>query len=155
MFVGRLTGDEFAIAYPCLNQEELAIVEKQIREKINEPIASQTSPFKRVCHDRRSLVSDHGTEDEKLLKHANLALIEAHSNMFLFECIEPCMDGKALDRLVLENHLHHALKKNELYLVYQPQIDIEGNQIQGVEALIRWQHPKLWSYFPGAIYSDC
>ena len=52
------------------------------------------------------------------------------------------MDGKALDRLVLENHLHYALKKNELYLVYQPQVDIETGQIQGVEALLRWQHPK-------------
>ena len=142
VFVGRLTGDEFVIAYPCLNQEELAIIEKQIREKINEPMQVKHHLLNVSVTIGGALYPDHGTEDEKLLKHANLALTEALQQHVPFRMYEPYMDGKALDRLVLENHLHYALKKNELYLVYQPQVDIESNQIQGVEALLRWQHPK-------------
>ena len=142
VFVGRLTGDEFVIAYPCLAQEELFILEKQIREKVNEPMQVKHHLLNVSVTIGGAMYPDHGTEDENLLKHANLALNEALHQHVPFLMYEPSLDGKALDRLVLENHLHYALKKNELYLVYQPQVDIEKNQIQGVEALLRWQHPK-------------
>jgi EAL domain-containing protein (putative c-di-GMP-specific phosphodiesterase class I) len=46
-------------------------------------------------------------------------------------------------RFTLENSLRMALTNNELYVLYQPQINIKKKQIYGFEALIRWQHPKL------------
>jgi len=44
---------------------------------------------------------------------------------------------------VMENHLRHALENKELFLVYQPQIDINTKQVIGAEALLRWQNPEL------------
>jgi EAL domain-containing protein (putative c-di-GMP-specific phosphodiesterase class I) len=94
------------------------------------------------------LYPSHGNDGDELLKHANMALMEAQQQHVPFQMYQPSMDGKAFDRLVLENHLHYALQKNELRLVYQPQVDIESGIIQGVEALIRWHHPNYGSISP-------
>src|ERR1017187_9498260 len=51
--------------------------------------------------------------------------------------------AQAVERLTLENSLKLALDKKELFLVYQPQMDIVSGKIIGLEALLRWQHPEL------------
>jgi EAL domain-containing protein (putative c-di-GMP-specific phosphodiesterase class I) len=53
------------------------------------------------------------------------------------------MNAQAVERLTLENGLRLALDKKELFLVYQPQIEIATGRIIGLEALLRWQHPEL------------
>jgi EAL domain-containing protein (putative c-di-GMP-specific phosphodiesterase class I) len=53
------------------------------------------------------------------------------------------MNAQAVERLKLENGLRLALEKKELFLVYQPQIEIATGRIIGLEALLRWQHPEL------------
>jgi len=53
------------------------------------------------------------------------------------------MNVHALERLKIENSLRKALEKEELFLVYQPQMDIATGRITGLEALLRWQHPEL------------
>lgn len=149
VFVGRLTGDEFVIVYPGLDQEEeLAVFCKQIRELINEPMQVKHLLLNVSVTIGGSLYPNHGNEGEELLKYANIALMEALQQHVPFQMYKPSMDGKALDRLVLENDLHYALQKNELYLVYQPQVDIVTGQIKGVEALLRWHHPTYGSISP-------
>ena len=95
-----------------------------------------------------SLYPNHGNEGDELLKHANMALMEAVQQQVSFQMYQPCMDDKALDRLVLENDLHYALQKDELHLVYQPQIDIVTGQIKGLEALLRWNHSRYGPISP-------
>jgi EAL domain-containing protein (putative c-di-GMP-specific phosphodiesterase class I) len=53
------------------------------------------------------------------------------------------MNAQVVERLTVENNLRLALERQELFLEYQPQIDIHREQITGLEALIRWRHPKL------------
>ena len=53
------------------------------------------------------------------------------------------MNAQVVERLTLENSLRLALDKKELFLVYQPQMDIATGRITGLEALLRWQHPEL------------
>jgi len=53
------------------------------------------------------------------------------------------MNAQVVERLTVENNLRLALERQEFFLEYQPQIDIHSEQITGLEALIRWQHPKL------------
>jgi diguanylate cyclase (GGDEF)-like protein/PAS domain S-box-containing protein len=149
VFVGRLTGDEFVIVYPYLNQEdEWVSVCKWIQNQINEPLQVKHLLLNVSVTIGGALYPNHGNEGDELLKHANIALMEAQQQHVPFQMYQPPMDGKAFDRLVLENDLHHALQKNELHLVYQPQVDIVTGQIQGLEALLRWHHPSYGSISP-------
>ena len=132
VFVGRLTGDEFIIVYPYLDQEdELIEFCKRIQDQINEPMQVNHLLLNVSVTIGSSIYPDHGNEGDELLKHANVALMEAVQQQVSFKMYQPCMDDKALDRLVLENDLHYALQKDELHLVYQPQVDIVTGQIKG------------------------
>jgi EAL domain-containing protein (putative c-di-GMP-specific phosphodiesterase class I) len=59
-----------------------------------------------------------------------------------FQFFSSTMNDKAFERLALENDLRRAIKREEFFLLYQPQIDILTGEIVGAEALIRWQHPE-------------
>ncbi|WP_428909496.1 EAL domain-containing protein [Niallia sp. Krafla_26] len=143
VFVGRLTGDEFVIIYPEMDQEdELMAFCKQIQDHVNEPMQVKHLLLNVSVTIGGSLYPHHGEGGEELLRHANMALMEAVQQQVPFQMYKPSMDGKALDRLVLENDLYYALQKNELHLVYQPQIDIVSRKIQGLEVLLRWHHSK-------------
>lgn len=149
VFIGRLTGDEFAIIFPGLHQEdEWVSLCKQIQNKVNEPLQVKHLLLNVSVTIGSALYPNHGDEGDELLKHANIALMEAQQQQVPFKMYQSAMGGKAFERLVLENHLHHALPRNELRLVYQPQVDIVTGKIQGVEALIRWHHPSFGSISP-------
>ena len=149
VFVGRLTGDEFGIVYPLLDQEdELVKMCRRIQTLINQPMQVKHLLLNVSVTIGGVLYPNHGNEGDELLKHANMALMEAQQLHVPFQMYQPSMDGKAFDRLVLENHLHYALQKNELQLVYQPQVDSVTGEIQGVEALIRWNHSSYGAISP-------
>jgi EAL domain-containing protein (putative c-di-GMP-specific phosphodiesterase class I) len=87
---------------------------------------------------------EHGTDSETLIKNADAAMYSAKErgcNNFQFFTKD--MNAKAVERLTLESGLRLALDKKELFLVYQPQIEIATGRIIGLEALLRWQHPEL------------
>lgn len=60
-----------------------------------------------------------------------------------FRFYTPDMNTQAVERLNLERNLRQALPRKELFLVYQPQVDVATGRIIGLEALLRWQHPEL------------
>jgi EAL domain-containing protein (putative c-di-GMP-specific phosphodiesterase class I) len=60
-----------------------------------------------------------------------------------FQYFSHDMNVKATERLLLENCLRKAVERGELYLVYQPQVNLHTGTLVGVEALLRWQHPEL------------
>jgi EAL domain-containing protein (putative c-di-GMP-specific phosphodiesterase class I) len=90
-----------------------------------------------------------GADVNELLKNAASAMHHAkdcgkNNYQFFTESI----NEKAYERLSMANKLHSALEREELYLLYQPKIDIQRQQIVGFEALVRWQHPVLGSVPP-------
>ena len=91
----------------------------------------------------------HGEDVPTLLKNAESAMFDAKRqgrNMLQFYRHELNVDTGM--RLKLENALRHAVERNELFLVYQPIIDVESRSICGVEALVRWRHPELGTIPP-------
>lgn len=91
----------------------------------------------------------HGEDVASLLKNAESAMFDAKRqgrNMLQFYRHELNVDTGM--RLKLESALRHAVDRNELFLVYQPIIDVDSRSICGVEALVRWRHPELGTIPP-------
>ena len=86
---------------------------------------------------------DH-TADE-VLRNADVAMYTAKTNgKNRLEVFEPGMHAAALTRLALKGDLERALERGEFSLVYQPIVRLAGGRLSGVEALLRWQHPRAW-----------
>jgi EAL domain-containing protein (putative c-di-GMP-specific phosphodiesterase class I) len=87
---------------------------------------------------------EHGADCETLIKNADAAMYGAKdSGRNNFRFFAEDMNVQALERLRLENRLRSALSKNELFLMYQPQMQLATGRVTGLEALLRWQHPEL------------
>lgn len=85
-----------------------------------------------------------GEDTESLLKNADLAMYHAKRlgpNAFAF--YRESMNALVLKRLTLENLLRQAIDRGELYLVYQPQVALEGGRLRGMEVLLRWNSREL------------
>src|SRR5690606_23181180 len=85
---------------------------------------------------------DAGTVEE-VMSHADTALYRAKQDgRGVYRFYHSAMGAEVRDRRMLEHDLRHAVSRNELNLVYQPQVDIKTGTVTGFEALIRWTHPE-------------
>lgn len=86
-----------------------------------------------------------GNSNNKLIKHAQFAMYEAGNVPERMLFYKSSMLNVRTRRVELENDLYNALEKNELFLKYQPQLNIQTGEIESMEALVRWKHPiKGW-----------
>src|SRR5262249_32882151 len=91
-----------------------------------------------------SVFPNDGDEAETLVKNADTAMYRAKDRgRDRYELYAPAMTVNAVERLALESHLRRALVQGELRLHYQPILDLATGGVHGLEALLRWQHPKL------------
>lgn len=129
--------------------EVSAVVEKMITE-FREPFHSSCGMeiFLTVSAGVTIYPAD-GENIESLLKNADTALHHSKDmggdNYHFFN---KEMNFRAFKKLEMELSLRHALERKEFYLVYQPQINSRTNEMIGVEALIRWNHPELGLIYP-------
>ena len=143
--VARVGGGEFAIVLTNIQDTRTAMATAQ------RVIAEMAAKFSIMGHSMNisfnigtSIFPDHGKNAEELIQSADVALYSAkqegpnEARLFTEEMNVPIME-----QLTLEHGLGMALDRNELFLVYQPQVDIRTKTITGLEALLRWQHPKL------------
>ena len=146
--VARLGGDEFVVLIEQLSSEpaELARAARAVGEKILQLLSA---PYLLAGYQYRSTPSigiapfDHGrTSVGELLKQADLAMYQAKTaGRSTLRFFDPDMQAAVTQRATLEGDLRVALAKDEFLLQYQPQSDRSG-RVVGVEALVRWRHPR-------------
>lgn len=143
--VARLGGDEFVILLTSLEREDQILpLARACAESISKPIDIDGKELRVSLSIGISIYPKDGEDINTLLRNADVAMYRAKEtgNDFpQFHTNE--MNLRVQERLTLENNLRIALEKNEFILYYQPLIDLTTNKIFGVEALLRWQHPKL------------
>jgi diguanylate cyclase (GGDEF)-like protein/PAS domain S-box-containing protein len=141
----RVGGDEFLIVLTALKEAaDAAVAAERLMNTMTAEFVVQGHSLGISCSVGISIFPEHGADSETLIKDADAAMYcakESGRNNFRFFTKD--MNTQAVERLTLENGLRLALDKKELFLVYQPQIEIATGRIIGLEALLRWQHPEL------------
>jgi diguanylate cyclase (GGDEF)-like protein len=151
-FVARLGGDEFGIL-----QTEMSDLSGStaLASKIHSVLAV---PYQLAANELHlsasigiSIYSDQTAGPDELLAQADLALYGAKGegrDQYRFHSED--LDREIRERVTLTEDLRQALAKNELELYYQPQVELSTGRIAGMEALVRWNHPKLGLLKPAA-----
>jgi len=141
--VSRLGGDEFVILLDNLASTENAT---QVADKLLRSLEAAYIVDKQELYVSASigisLYPQDGSDATTLIKHADLAMYQSKtSGRKRYSLYTPEQSLGLEERLSLSASLRHGLERNEFVLYYQPQLDINAQQVIGVEALIRWIHP--------------
>lgn len=148
--VARLGGDEFVILLDQLVQpSDVEAIVKQLLSVIQKPFVLNDTSAIISTSIGVAFSSNYITDADSMLRNADIALYRAKANgKAVYEVFDDEMHVEVMERLQLETDLRRALEaingeQNELAVYYQPIIDTNTLVIVGVEALLRWQHPKL------------
>lgn len=143
--LARLGGDQFALVQADIEQPyEAAELAQSILDDLEAPFALDHQEIRLRATIGITLFPEDGDSTEKLLQKAEQTMTLAKSrsrNRYQFYIAS--VDSEMRRRRELEKDLREALSRNQLYLVYQPQISYRDHRVVGVEALLRWQHPEL------------
>lgn len=141
--VSRFGGDEFAVLVEEVTAADANTAACRIGQAMARPLSSIGGQNIYLSASIGiSLFPDDGEDAETLLKQADSAMYRAkesgkRTHQFFTSDLKRAVD----ERLRLENGLRRAIDRDELFLLYQPQIDMASGTLIGVEALVRWQHP--------------
>lgn len=143
--VSRLGGDEFIVLVTDISRnQDATMMATRILHVLAQPYFVKGHEVFISASIGISLYPSDGETVESLLKNADTAMYCAKDhgkNNYKF--YTNSMNAAAVERLTLENNLRKALDRDEFLLNYQPQIHIKSGCVSGMEALIRWYHPKL------------
>ncbi|WP_260740882.1 putative bifunctional diguanylate cyclase/phosphodiesterase [Tunturiibacter lichenicola] len=148
--VARVGGDEFVVVMPDITSvadvEQCAanLVARLAPEISIEDHLVRVTASVGVC-----IFPDFASDAKHLLKRADSAMYAAKENgRNQHQIFSESMLKETAERLTMEHALRHALANGELSMHYQPQISLTTGAITGMEALLRWTHPKLGSISP-------
>ncbi len=149
--VARLGGDEFTVILPNIQGlEEVKQVAESIALSFSDPLVVSDYDLFVTSSMGISIFPDNGQTVDALFMNADIAMYRAkEQGRNKYEFYNSTMNSSSIDKLKIETALQKALDNNELFLVYQPKNCIETNEINGMEALIRWLHPTMGIVAPG------
>jgi diguanylate cyclase (GGDEF)-like protein/PAS domain S-box-containing protein len=175
--VARFGGDEFAVLVSDIEEPaDAATVTARLLAAIAEPIAIQEAAgaaaaagvTDKILHAISEPYSIQGNEIrsgatvgiavygpdipdiETMLSHADVALYRAKSEARgAYRFFSDAMDTEVRARVALGTELREAIASEQLFLMYQPQVELDTGRIVGLEALVRWQHPTRGTVGPG------
>jgi diguanylate cyclase (GGDEF)-like protein len=140
--VARLGGDEFAVLLPDV--PDLSVAEDVATYLLSVLSKSFSAGGVRLVVQASlgiSLAPDHGSDVHTLMKNADIALYEAKRDRARFCAYRAEEDTHTPQRLAILADLRSAVDNDELFLEYQPKINLQTGEVSGVEALVRWNHP--------------
>jgi predicted signal transduction protein with EAL and GGDEF domain/FixJ family two-component response regulator len=142
--LARLGGDEFTILIPDLERVEHALnVAHRVKDAMRRPFVIEGNEIFVTASIGISLFPEDGDDCTSLLKYADTAMYHAKTcgknNAKLYSS---SLTMQIMSHVKLEVGLRRALQNDELYLLYQPQLDVRSSEIVGVEALVRWRHAE-------------
>lgn len=150
--LARLGGDEFTLIVEGLKDtDELPIIADKILDEFKAPFVLGGYNLDISVSIGISVFPRDSNDPIELIKHADTAMYSAkESGRNTYQFYRQELTSSAFEYFATEIALRKALVNEEFFLVYQPQYDIDGVTLIGVEALIRWKHPDLGVVSPAA-----
>jgi diguanylate cyclase (GGDEF)-like protein len=142
--LGRVEGARFLIACSGLTSQDPKLTElvQYLIDGLQKPTVLNDIDIRPLIRIGIAVYPEDAKNTVDLLARAEIALANAaESTDVSYAFCDPDTNERVREQLELESELHRALEREEFFLVYQPQIKLETGEIQGVEALLRWQHP--------------
>lgn len=142
--ISRIGGDEFSVLLPeVTNTEAVAGVARKILDALDKPFRVEGHDLFVTASIGISCYPSDGDDAETLLKCADAAMYRAKElGRNQAQLFTASMNERYVRRLALEQHLHHAIEREQLELYYQPVYDRARRRIVSVEALLRWRDPN-------------
>ncbi|HEX2863167.1 MAG TPA: bifunctional diguanylate cyclase/phosphodiesterase, partial [Deinococcales bacterium] len=149
--ISRRGGDEFMLVLTDLRDPEDAVrVTRKLLRALRAPFTVAGTELHVTGSFGLALYPQDGRDASTLQRHADVAMYRAKAlGRNELQCFTPTLGETALARLRLEGELRHALERGELEAYYQPQLDAKSGRVVGLEALVRWHHPRLGLLPPG------
>jgi diguanylate cyclase (GGDEF)-like protein len=142
-FIARLGGDEFALLLPHGGQADSRAEASRILSVFDQPFEIDGIRFELRASAGVAVAPDHAADSQALLRRADEAMYAAKSSDSAVAMYRAGQTTTAIGRLGLLNDLGAAIPGGELFLEYQPQVDLRAVRTVGLEALIRWRHPVV------------
>ncbi len=143
--IARLGGDEFAFIAPVGSAGEANDLAAALVDALSEPISLDGLQVD-VTASVGIAIHNEGDDFPTLMRHADIAMYDAKRRGNDIAAYEPAAHQDSLERLALLTDFRRAIETrtgDEITMHYQPQVCLVTGHIEGVEALLRWRHPKL------------
>lgn len=147
--VARLGGDEFGAVATCADTDDAMSLAARIEHAWDNPLDLGPTTLRIDRSIGVSVYPDHGDSVETLLRRADIAMYSAKAHNVASVLYENGWDERHQYQLTLIADLREAIASDQLTLEYQPQIELRDGGMRHVEALLRWDHPRLGRIPPG------
>jgi diguanylate cyclase (GGDEF)-like protein/PAS domain S-box-containing protein len=148
--VARLGGDEFAILQDDLQEpDEIAALATRLIVSIGRPFSIDGNALHVGASIGVAIYGKDACDAETLMSHADIALYRAKAEgRQTYRFHSDSMNEEVRARVTLTDELRLAVPGGQLFIAYQPMVSAKGGRIVGVEALVRWRHPRLGILLP-------
>ena len=146
----RMGGDEFVVVLEGVNSSEtVTLIAQRVLQELSEPYVIGCTPVQTgasigvVLHLSQPGLERKTASAEDVLRNADTAMYEAkRAGRGRWVVFDDSMHERVVRTLSIEKDLRRALKNDELFVVYQPVVNLKDRSLAGVEALVRWRHPE-------------
>lgn len=140
--VARLGTESLGILLPSVNRSFLTQIIKKISHCFELPFIIEDFSITIEVSMGVAFSPEHALDAETLIQRADVANRLAKQENVLYAIYDPPRDPFSKQRLTLMTELRSAINRDELYLLYQPKIDLKTGKVSSAEALLRWKHPE-------------
>ena len=141
--IARLGGDEFTIVLEDVATPfDAELVCRKVVGALEDPLEIEDQEIYATASIGVTFFPTDATEVTGLIRNADVAMYRAKEDgRNKYHLFTADLNARAVERLSIETALRHALDREELFLCYQPKVNLQTGRVLGVEALVRWQHP--------------